>query len=314
MAQTLAVFFPGQGSQSVGMLATLAVAYPGVRQTFEEASDALGRDLWQLVSQGPQDDLDRTENTQPAMLAAGIAVWRIWRQSGGSPATLMAGHSLGEYAALVAADAIPFADAMRLAAARASFMQEAVPAGEGAMAAVLGLTDEEAVALCARHAAGEILAAVNFNAPGQTVIAGTAAAVARASAAAREAGAKRVLPLPVSVPSHCELMRPAALRLAERLADAPLSLPLVPVIHNASVAAAASIDALRELLIQQLYSPVRWIETVRFATRQGIVAAIECGPGKVLTGLNKRIDDKLKTLPVFDPETLDAALEMTAHA
>lgn len=313
MTHTLAVFFPGQGSQSVGMLDALADAWPDVRRTFEEASDALSQNLWQLVSQGPKEDLDRTENTQPAMLAAGIAVWRVWQQAGGPSPALMAGHSLGEYAALVAAGAMPFADGVRLAADRARFMQEAVPVGEGAMAAVLGLTDEQVIALCAEQAQGEVLSAVNFNSPGQIVIAGASAAVARAITAAKSAGAKRALPLPVSVPSHCDLMRPAAERLAERLADVPLTLPAVPVIHNASVTAADSVERLRERLVQQLYSPVRWVETVQAVTRQGIGTALECGPGKVLAGLCKRIDDNLTTLPVYDPKTLDAALE-TTHA
>ena len=295
------------------MLDALADAWPEVRRTFEEASDALGQNLWQLVSQGPKDDLDRTENTQPAMLTAGIAVWRVWQQAGGPSPALMAGHSLGEYAALVAAGAMSFTDGVRLAADRARFMQEAVPAGEGAMAAVLGLTDEQVIALCAEQAQGEVLSAVNFNSPGQIVIAGTSAAVARAITAAKSAGAKRALPLPVSVPSHCDLMRPAAERLAERLADVPLTLPPVPVIHNASVTAADSVEMLRERLVQQLYSPVRWVETVQAVTRQGIGTALECGPGKVLAGLCKRIDDNLTTLPVYDPKTLDAALE-TTHA
>jgi [acyl-carrier-protein] S-malonyltransferase len=314
MSQQLAVFFPGQGSQAVGMLDALAESHPTVKQTFEEASDALGRDLWSLVSQGPKEDLDRTENTQPAMLAAGVAVWRVWQQSGGRPATVMAGHSLGEYAALVAAGALGFADGIRLAADRARFMQEAVPAGEGAMAAVLGLEDAQVVALCAEQAQGEVLSAVNFNSPGQVVIAGSAAAVARAIDAAKAAGAKRALPLPVSVPSHCALMRPAAERLAERLADVALAVPSVPVIHNVNVAPAGDVESLRRLLVEQLYSPVRWVETVASVAAQGVTAALECGPGKVLTGLNKRIADNLTTLPVFDPKTLEAALEATSNA
>lgn len=296
------------------MLDALAETHPSVRQTFEEASDALGQDLWRLVSQGPKEALDRTENTQPAMLAAGVAVWRVWRQAGGRPVTLMAGHSLGEYAALVAAGAMGFADGVRLAADRARFMQEAVPAGEGAMAAVLGLTDAQVVALCEDQAQGAVLAAVNFNSPGQVVIAGEAAAVARAIEAAKAAGAKRALPLPVSVPSHCALMRPAAERLAERLADVALTLPGVPVIHNVSVTAADSIETLRDRLVQQLHQPVRWVETVEFVAAQGLDTAIECGPGKVLAGLCKRIADTMTTLPVFDPKTLEAALEKTAHA
>lgn len=313
MAQPFAVFFPGQGSQSIGMLDALAAVYPSVQQTFEEASDALGRNLWQLVTDGSKEELDQTENTQPIMLAAGIAVWRVWQAQMTAPATLMAGHSLGEYSALVAAGALSFADAVPLAADRAQFMQNAVPAGEGAMAAVLNLTDEQVIALCAEQAQGEVLAAVNFNAVGQVVIAGTTAAVNRALAAAKSAGARKAMLLPVSVPSHCALMRPAAERLAERLAEVPLTLPTVPVLHNASVTAAASADELRELLIKQLYSPVRWVETVRAVTAQGITTALECGPGKTLTGLTKRIDDTLTMLPVFDTKTLDAALEMMAH-
>lgn len=314
MSQQLAVFFPGQGSQSVGMLDALGETHPNVKQTFEEASDALGKDLWALVSQGPKEDLDRTENTQPAMLAAGVAVWRVWQESGGRPATLMAGHSLGEYAALVAAGALSFADGVRLAADRARFMQEAVPQGEGAMAAVLGLADDQVVSICDDQAQGEVLAAVNFNSPGQVVIAGSAGAVARAVEAAKAAGAKRALPLPVSVPSHCALMKPAAERLAERLADVALAVPSVPVIHNVSVTAADSVETLREMLVQQLYSPVRWVETVESVASQGVATALECGPGKVLAGLCKRIAKDMTTLPVFDPKTLEAAMEATAHA
>lgn len=313
MSSSLAFFFPGQGSQSLGMLDALAEAHPAVRHTFEEASEALGYDLWSLVSTGPEEALNQTEKTQPAMLAAGIAVWRVWHAMGGRPATLMAGHSLGEYSALVAAESLSLADGVRLAAERGRLMQEAVPAGEGAMAALLGLSDEQVIALCAEEAQGEVLEAVNFNAPGQVVIAGRASAVARAIEAARAAGAKRALPLAVSVPSHCALMRPAAERLAERLADLALALPQVPVLHNASVSAAASVDELRDLLVRQLYSPVRWVETVQAVAGQGVQTAIECGPGKVLAGLCKRIDKTMTTLPLFDPKTLDAALE-TVHA
>ncbi|RNE94664.1 ACP S-malonyltransferase [Marichromatium sp. AB32] len=314
MPQQLAVFFPGQGSQALGMLDALAATYPSVRQTFEEASDALGQDLWQLVSSGPEDALNRTENTQPAMLAAGIAVWRVWRQAGGAPATVMAGHSLGEYSALVAAEALGFADGVRLAAERGRLMQAAVPPGEGSMAALLGLDDDTVIALCAEQAGGEVLEAVNFNSPGQVVIAGASAAVARAVEAAKAAGAKRAVQLPVSVPSHCALMRPAAEQLAERLAELDLSLPQVPVLHNVNVAPAADVAELRDLLVQQLYRPVRWVETVRKVAGDGVPAAIESGPGKVLAGLCKRIDRNMTTLSVFDPKTLDAALEATANA
>lgn len=310
----IAAFFPGQGSQSIGMLDVLAESYPDVRRTFDEASDALGFDLWRLVHEGPKEDLDLTRNTQPAMLSAGVAVWRAWLKAGGPPAAMMAGHSLGEYSALVAAGALSFADGVRLAAERARFMQEAVPAGEGAMAAVLGLTDPEVIALCAEQAQGAVLEAVNFNAPGQVVIAGDAAAVSRAIAAAKDAGAKRALTLPVSVPSHCALMRPAADRLAERLAAIEIRVPEIAVLHNASVQSAADSAVLRDQLVQQLYRPVRWVETVRAVAAEGLRIAIECGPGKVLTGLNKRIDDTLTTLPVFDPKSLEAALEAIANA
>ncbi|AUB82317.1 ACP S-malonyltransferase [Candidatus Thiodictyon syntrophicum] len=318
MTTPLAACFPGQGSQSVGMLDGLAAAFPLVRDTFAEASQALGRDLWTLVSDGPKETLDQTENTQPAMLVAGVAAWRVWRAQGGPDATIMAGHSLGEYAALVAADALSLADGVRLAAARARFMQAAVPAGQGAMAAVLGLTDAQVIALCAGQAQGAVLEAVNFNGPGQVVIAGESAAVARATTAAKAAGAKRALLLPVSVPSHCALMRPAAIDLAEALSALDLRVPRVPVLHNVDVTAADSVAALTTRLCRQLYQPVRWVETVQAMAAGGVRLAIEFGPGKVLTGLNKRIDKTMITLPVCDPETLDqalaAALETTAHA
>ena len=314
MPQMIAAFFPGQGSQSVGMLHALAEVHPDVRATFQEASDALGVDLWRLASEGPKADLDLTRNTQPAMLAAGVAVWRVWQAVGGVKPVVMAGHSLGEYSALVAAGSMDFADGVLLAAERARFMQEAVPAGEGAMAAVLGLSDQEMIALCREQAEDAVLEAANFNAPGQVVIAGGSAAVARALDAAKAAGAKRAIALPVSVPSHCALMRPAAERLAERLAAIEIRLPEVPVLHNVSAVRAADPDTLRELLIRQLYSPVRWVETIQAVVGEGVRTAIECGPGKVLTGLNKRIDDSLTTLPVFDPRSLEAALEATAHA
>ncbi len=314
MINAIACFFPGQGSQSVGMLDALAADWPQVRETFAEASDALGRDLWSLVAEGPKEDLDLTENTQPAMLAAGVAVWRVWRAAGGPDARVMAGHSLGEYAALVSAGSLSLADGIRLASDRARFMQEAVPAGEGAMAAILGLDDDRVIALCAHQAQGQVLEAVNFNSPGQVVIAGHRAAVERAVAGSKAAGAKRALVLPVSVPSHCALMRPAAERLAERLRTLDLRLPSVPVIHNADVAAATDTAGLAERLVAQLYRPVRWVETVTSIAEGGTVMAIECGPGKVLAGLNKRIHKNLTTLPVCDPATLAAALEASAYA
>jgi [acyl-carrier-protein] S-malonyltransferase len=310
----LAFLFPGQGSQSVGMLADLGADYPQVTDTFTEASDALGRDLWSLVCDGPEDSLNQTENTQPAMLAAGVAVWRVWQARDGAAPVAMAGHSLGEYTALVCAGAIDFADAVRLVAERARLMQQAVPLGEGAMAALLGLDDDQVRDLCATCAEGETLEAVNFNAPGQVVIAGRKAAVDRAVAAAKPAGAKRALVLPVSVPSHCALMREAADALAARLDEIELRVPAVPVLHNVNASAAGSVEELRALLAQQLYSPVRWVQTVQALAADGVTLAIEAGPGKVLTGLVKRIDKSITTLPVFDGSGLNTALEETTHA
>jgi len=309
----LSVVFPGQGSQSVGMLAELAEAYPIVGETFAEASGALGFDLWQLVRGGPAEQLNLTHNTQPAMLASGIAVWRVWQQQGGPVPQLLAGHSLGEYSALVAADAIDFTDAVRLVAERGRLMQAAVPEGTGAMAAILGLDDEQVRAVCTEATAGEVVEAVNFNSPGQVVIAGQAGAVARAVEAAKAAGAKRAVVLPVSVPSHCALMRPAAEQLAVRLAATGVRAPRIPVLHNVDVAVAGDADAVRDRLARQLYSPVRWVETVQRLAADGVTLVIEAGPGKVLAGLNKRIDKYLESVAVYDPASLAAALE-AAHA
>lgn len=314
MSKSIAIIFPGQGSQSVGMLAELAAAWPLVGETFAEASEALGLDLWQVTRQGPRELLDRTDITQPAMLAAGVAVWRVWNQAGGPAPAWMAGHSLGEFTALVCAGALGFADAVALVAQRGRFMQEAVPAGAGAMAAILGLADDQVVAVCAQAAEGGILEPVNFNSPGQVVIAGEAAAVARGIAAAKAAGAKRAVLLPVSVPSHCALMRPAAERLAVALAAIPLAAPRIPVPHNVTVDAVADPAAIRDRLVRQLYSPVRWVETVRCLADQGVGLLLEAGPGKVLTGLTKRIDDRLEALAVLDPKGLALALEATNHA
>lgn len=306
-----AFLFPGQGSQSVGMLGALAESEAMVGETFAEASEALGHDLWSLVSDGPKEALNQTENTQPAMLAAAIAVWRIWESRQGPRPGALAGHSLGEYSALVAADAMSLGDAVALVAERGRLMQQAVPAGEGAMAALIGLDDDAVRALCVEQAGDGVLEAVNFNAPGQVVIAGSAAAVERAIGAAKGAGAKRALPLPVSVPSHSALMRPAALRLAERLESVAISPPKIPVLHNVSVATESDPNAIRELLARQLYSPVRWVETVRKLAAMGVDTAVEAGPGKVLAGLNRRIEKTMTILPVFDPASLDAALEAT---
>ena len=314
MTIPFAACFPGQGSQSVGMLDTLAAAFPLVRETFSEASEALGRDLWTLVHAGPKEALDETQNTQPAMLVADLACWRVWRAAGGPVPIIMAGHSLGEYAALVAAESLSLADGVRLAADRARFMQEAVPPGQGAMAAILGLDDAAVIDLCAAQAQGGVLEAVNFNGPGQVVVAGDAAAVARAVDAAKGAGAKRALVLPVSVPSHCALMRPAAERLGGRLAGLELRAPRVPVLHNVDVTAAESVAGITERLCRQLYCPVRWTETVQAMATRGLGLAVEFGPGKVLGGLNKRIDKTMTTLPVCDPATLDQALTAVREA
>lgn len=308
MADTqIAIVFPGQGSQSAGMLAGLAESHPVVRETFDTASKVLGYDLWALTQNGPEAELGRTDRTQPAMLAADIAVWRVWRQRGGAQPAVMAGHSLGEYAALVAAEALSFERAIALVAERGRFMQEAVPAGEGAMAALLGLDDASVRRICAEAARGQVVEAVNFNSPGQVVIAGDAAAVERAIELAREAGAKRALVLPVSAPSHCALMKPAAERMRVLLDQTPIAAPLVPVLHNADVQAYSDAETIRDALVRQLYSPVRWVESVRAMAAQGVRAVFELGPGKVLTGLNKRIDRELAAVCVQDAASLEEA-------
>ena len=302
-----AFVFPGQGSQSVGMLngfADLAV----VKATIEEANTVLGFDLWSMIENGPQESLNQTVNTQPAMLAAGVATYRAWLQLGGATPALMAGHSLGEYTALVAAGALAFADALQLARFRAEAMQDAVAEGQGAMAAVLGLDDEPLIAACREAAQGQVLEAVNFNSPGQVVIAGDKAAVERGIEACKARGAKRALLLPVSVPSHCALMKPAAVRLADRLASVQVNTPAVPVLHNADVASHTDPAAIRDALVRQLYSPVRWVETIQALAARGVTLVAECGPGKVLAGLNKRIDGNLQSAALTDGAALKALL------
>lgn len=288
-----AYVFPGQGSQTVGMLADVAGAYPLVGETFAEASAVLGYDLWQLVQHGPAELLNETQRTQPALLTASVALYRVLAQRGVPAPKVMAGHSLGEYSALVCAGAIAFTDAVYLVAKRGEYMQEAVPAGVGSMAAIIGLEDAVVVQACAEAAGDEVVAAVNFNSPGQVVIAGHKAAVERASNACLKAGAKRALPLSVSVPSHCALMQPAAEKLAVELQRITITAPKIPVINNVDVTMLTAADDIRDALVRQLYSPVRWTETVQLLASQGVVTLDEIGPGKVLTGLTKRIDKNL---------------------
>ncbi|MEN4562669.1 ACP S-malonyltransferase [Pantoea agglomerans] len=303
-----AFVFPGQGSQTVGMLTELAATYSLVEETFREASDALGYDLWQLVSQGPAEELNKTWQTQPALLAASVAIYRVWQQQGGEQPALMAGHSLGEYSALVCAGVLNFADAVKLVELRGKLMQEAVPEGTGAMQAIIGLDDAAIRKACEESAQGQVVSPVNFNSPGQVVIAGNKEAVERAGAACKAAGAKRALPLPVSVPSHCALMKPAADKLAVALESITFNAPAVPVINNVDVKAETDAAAIRHALVRQLYSPVRWTESVEAMAAQGVTQLLEMGPGKVLTGLTKRIVDSLTAAAVNDTASLTAAL------
>ena len=308
-----AFVFPGQGSQSVGMLADLAAAEPQVRATFEEASQVLGYDLWQLVAEGPADALNATERTQPAMLSAGVATWRVWNARGGALPAVLSGHSLGEFTALVCAQALKFPAAVELVRYRGELMQQAVPAGSGAMAAILGLEDAQIEAACAEAAQGAIVEPANFNSPGQVVIAGDAVAVARAIEAARARGAKRAVLLPVSVPAHSSLMRAAAQRLAERLGALDLGRPKIRYVSAVDAAAHEEPEDIRALLVRQLSSPVRWTDTLRAVSAAPIAQVIECGPGKVLTALNRRIErrDGLSFLALEDPASLQAALTAT---
>jgi [acyl-carrier-protein] S-malonyltransferase len=307
---SLAFVFPGQGSQAVGMLASLAASEPLVEQTFVEASEVLGYDLWKLCQSGPEADLNSTERTQPAMLAAGVATWRVWRRRGGAAPTVMSGHSLGEFTALVCADSLDFRTAIGLVRFRGQVMQAAVPAGQGAMAAVLGLDDEAVEAACAEAARGEVVEAVNYNAPAQVVIAGATNAVARAIEACKTRGAKRAILLPVSVPSHSSLMKPAAEQLRQRLEQTEVRSPLVPEIYTVDVRKHGHPQGIKEALVQQLFSPVRWAETVRRMVASGVTHILECGPGKVLTGLNRRVERR-KEISVFsldDSQSIDEAV------
>ncbi len=307
----LAFVFPGQGSQAVGMMADLAEQHSVVGETFAEASEALGFDLWNMVQEGTKESLNQTTNTQPAMLTAGVAAWRVWQQQSGTTPSIMAGHSLGEYSALVCSGALHFGDAVKLVAERGRLMQEAVPEGEGAMAAILGLTDDQVRSVCGDAAQGAVVEAVNFNAPGQVVIAGSADAIGRATVLAKEAGAKRALPLPVSVPSHSSLMREAAEHFATAISSITINAPEIPVINNVDVSIETDPDAIRDSLARQLYNPVRWVETVQKMQQSGVDTLIECGPGKVLAGLNKRIERGMKAAPLFDCTSLDAAMALT---
>lgn len=309
MTEKFAVVFPGQGSQSVGMMSDLYESHAIVKETFTEASDALGFDLWSMIKDGPAEQLNQTHNTQPAMLASGIAVWRTLQQAVIPAPAKLAGHSLGEYSALVAAGAIEFGDAIKLVAERGRLMQEAVPEGEGGMAAILGLEDAQVISICSEAAAGQVVEAVNFNSPGQVVIAGNKAAVERAMSLAKDTGAKRALPLPVSAPSHCALMKPAAEKLSASLAEISIAAPEFTVIHNVTVSVAQTAEEISSLLAQQLYSPVRWAETIQSFSNEGIQLVVEAGPGKVLTGLCKRIDKSVTGLAVFDNASLESVLE-----
>ena len=301
-----AYVFPGQGSQAVGMLADVAAEYPVIEATFAEASHVLGYDLWALVQAGPAEQLNETQRTQPALLTASVALYRALEQSGVPAPEWMAGHSLGEYSALVCAGALDFKDAVKLVATRGELMQAAVPAGVGAMAAIIGLDDDLVKQACAESADDEVVAAVNFNSPGQVVIAGHKAAVERAGAACIKAGAKRALPLPVSVPSHCSLMQPAADQMAVELGKLTVNTPQVPVVNNVDVEAPREADKIRDALVRQLHSPVRWTETVEYLAQQGVTEIFEIGPGKVLTGLTKRIDKAIQGEAVNTVDALAA--------
>lgn len=303
-----AMVFPGQGSQSVGMLAELAETYPEIKATFEEASSVLGYDLWALTQTGPDTELNKTWKTQPALLTASVAIFRLWQNLGGEMPAVVAGHSLGEYSALVCAGALDFKETVKLVELRGQLMQEAVPEGTGAMYAIIGLDDDKIQSACDAAAQGEIVSPVNYNSPGQVVIAGAKAAVERAAALCKEAGAKRALPLAVSVPSHCLLMKPAADKLATALKDITVNTPVIPVLNNVDAKAEIQADAIREALVRQLYSSVLWTKCVETMAEQGVETLLEVGPGKVLTGLTKRIVSTLSGQAVNDSASVRAAL------
>lgn len=305
----IAIVFPGQGSQAVGMLGDLATTYSQIKETFDEASQVLGRDLWALAQEGPAEELNQTQNTQPLVLTASIAMWRVLQSELGVKPGYVAGHSLGEYTALVCADSLSFVDAVQLVEQRAMFMQQAVPQGEGAMAAILGLAVDDLITICDQASQSEVVSAVNFNAPRQVVIAGNTEAVNRAIDLSKEQGAKRALSLPVSVPSHCDLMLPAAKNLLSAMSNTSFNSPIISVIHNTDVAEHAEEVSIKEALGLQLHTPVRWVETVELLVASGVATIIECGPGKVLTGLNKRIDKSLELHSLGDERSFNKAIE-----
>jgi len=305
----LAFVFPGQGSQKIGMLADAAAAFPEVEATFAEASEALSYDMWDLVQNGEQEAINLTEKTQPILLTSSVALWRVWQAKSGAQPALMAGHSLGEFSALVCAGSLAFSDAVKLVQARGQFMQTAVPVGVGAMAAIIGVADDVIVAKCAEAAQGQCVQAVNFNSPGQVVIAGHKEAVDRAIELLKEAGAKRALPLPVSAPFHTDLMKPAGEKLAEALADIQIAVPEVPVVHNVHAQTESKPEVIRQLLTEQIYSPVKWTQCVQTMVESGIASTVECGPGKVLSGLNKRIHKPLSCSAIESAEALLSALD-----
>lgn len=307
MNKKTAFLFPGQGSQAIGMLAVFAKYYPVIRETFMLASHVLRFDLWELCQEGPETVLNQTENTQPALLTASVALWRVWQQQEGFKPTFMAGHSLGEYSALVCAGALDFMTAVDLVVKRGRFMQAAVPAGSGAMAAIVGLDNEKIQALCVSAAEGQVLSPANYNSIGQTVVAGDVAAVQRLLVQAKQAGAKLAKLIPVSVPSHCALMKPAAKQLARVLEDITIDVPNIPIINNVDVAIEHDPDLIKKALVEQLYKPVRWVEIIQQLEKREIEEMIECGPGKVLAGLNRRIAP-IPTIPLLDPEILQDAL------
>jgi [acyl-carrier-protein] S-malonyltransferase len=308
MNSNLAFVFPGQGSQKIGMLADLAAANPQVEETFREASDVLGYDAWNLIQEGEQEDINLTERTQPLLLASSVAIWRLWQQHAGPQPGAMAGHSLGEWSALVCAGVVNFADAVEIVRARGAFMQQAVPVGVGAMAAIMGIDDQIVIDACSEAAQDQIAAAVNFNAPGQVVIAGDAAAVGRAIDICKKAGAKRAVELPVSAPFHTSLMRPAADNLKDIVKQKKFSAPQIPVLHNVHALTEEDPEQIKSLMLEQIYKPVRWVDCVNGLSSRGAQILIECGPGRVLNGLSKRIDRSLTSLATDDVASLENAL------